>query len=117
MSVKTKIKTAKPLDEQERSAILKSVEELLVQHSGEIREMLDESEDRKATVGFKIDMDESESEPFVTTSIRFSTAVTDRRVARLDDTNQITLFNSRSEAQPEVEEQTENAVSDEAKDE
>ena len=103
MAVKDKGK-AKPIFTQIREAITKAVDELFNEHSGEISQVLDEAEDKCVAVTFGVKVDCSESEPMVTTGIRFSQSVTDKRVARLDDPRQITLFKTAAEAKPEQEE-------------
>ena len=103
MAVKEKGK-AKPIFTQIREAITKAVDELFNEHSGEISQVLDEAEDKCVAVTFGVKVDCSESEPMVTTGIRFSQSVTDKRVARLDDPRQITLFKTAAEANPEQEE-------------
>lgn len=113
MAVKDKGK-AKPIFTQIREAITKAVDELFNEHSGEISQVLDEAEDKGMAVNFAVKIDCSESEPMVTTSIRFSQSVTDKRVARLDDPRQITLFRTAAEAKPEAE-QTEMSAGDDDK--
>lgn len=101
MAVKGKEPKSKMNHAKIAEGIIAAVGELYKHHSGEIQENLDESESKKVRVGFGVDIDCSESEPMVTVSVRFSASVTDRRVFRLDDPNQITLFSSREEAAPE----------------
>ena len=81
-----------PQDVQIAAAINQAVGELYGEHAAEIRAVLEDSEDRKVVVNFGVELDCSESEPMVTTKIRFSTSVTDRRVTKLEDPNQ-TVFN------------------------
>ena len=107
MGVKKKKTEASPMHEQIAEGLIQAVKELYNHHSGEIQENLDESESKKLAIGFNCELDCSESEPMVTVKIRFSTSVTDKRVFRVDDENQVQLFSSRAEAEPKSEEQTE----------
>jgi hypothetical protein len=91
MAVRDKGK-AKPIFTQIREAITKAVDELFNEHSGEISQVLDEAEDKKINVTFGVVLDCSESEPAVTTAIRFSQSVTDKRYSRLEDPRQILLL-------------------------
>ena len=101
MAVKSKTSEVKPgsFDEFKMKALLAS-DELLTQAQDNIQKVLDDSESKKIAVSLKIDRDDSESEPLVTVSIRFSEAYTDKRVARLNDPNQKTLFHDKSELEP-----------------
>lgn len=72
--------------------VQKAVAELLTQAQDNIQEVLADSESKKITVNFKVDLDESETEPVVKIGIRFSEAYTDSRTTRLDDPGQIQLF-------------------------
>lgn len=99
MAVKKKDEKAKAVDVQIREAIVKAVDELYLQHSGEIRELINESEDHKARINLGVDLDESESEPMVSVSIRFSSSITDKRICRLEDENQVLLFSSKEALQ------------------
>lgn len=116
MAVKRKKNEAKPIHTQIVDGITKAVSELYTHHSGEIQENLDESENKKIAVTFAAELDLSESEPLVTVKIRFSSSVTDKRSFRVDDQNQIQLFESKKdlEASEAGEEQTENAAAGEA---
>lgn len=107
MAVKKKNQNGKPVHEQIVEGIGQAVRELYTHHSGEIQENLDESEAKKVKVTFGCELDLSESEPLVTVGIRFSASVTDKRVFKLDDPNQIKLFPDRASASPEPEEQPE----------
>ena len=102
MAVKGK-KSTVPLHKQIVEGIVKAVAELYTHHSGEIQENLDESESKKVVISFATSLDCSESEPMVTVSIRFSSSVTDKRVFRLDDSKQISLFETEKEARPEMQ--------------
>lgn len=89
---------SEPNYKQIKDAIVKQAEELLKVHGAEIVELYEESEDGKATINLGAEIDCSESEPMVTTRIRFSTSVTDKRVSRLDDPKQIRLFTEMPKA-------------------
>lgn len=107
MSVRKKNMEATPQDAMIAEAITKSVNELQTVHAAEIRQNLEESETRKVGVNYNCTIDCSESEPLVTVTINFSSKVTDKRVARLDDPAQIKLFGDakelKKEIQPELE--------------
>jgi molybdopterin converting factor small subunit len=72
-------------------AIVSAVQELLEKHSGEIHRIREESEDKKVTVNFANQIDCSESEPLVTTTIRYTESYTDKITNRLDDPEQGTF--------------------------
>lgn len=70
-------------------AIAQAVKELFETHAAEILSVIEESEDRKLSVAFGVDIDDSESEMSLKTKIRFAQTVTDIRLSRLDDPNQL----------------------------
>lgn len=94
MAVKSK-STPDPNEAAIKRAIIQAVDELLEQHGPDVKRVRRESEDDTVTVGFKALIDCSESEPTVTVDIRYSQAVTDRRVAKLDNPDQIQLFDKK----------------------
>lgn len=73
--------------------VQKAAAELLLQAQDNIQQALTDSEDKKLTINLGVKVDESESEPLVSVGIRFSESYTDKRVTRLEDPNQIELFN------------------------
>lgn len=77
---------------QTLEAIQKSVADLYEVHEGEIRKVLNESETKKVSVTFGVEIDESESEHVVEIRMRFSQCVTDCRTNKIDDPNQPPLF-------------------------
>ena len=104
MSVKKK-KEAAPGDmkiSKLTEVVQKAVAELLTQAQDNIDEVLSDSESKKITINFKVDVDESETEPVVKIGIRFSEAYTDSRTTRLDDPNQITLFKELPKGEEEA---------------
>ncbi len=98
MAVKSKKSGNEPQDQHINEAICQMVKELYSEHSGEIRSTLEESEVNKLSISFNVELDCSESEPMVTTKIRFSSSVTDKRVSRLDDPQQIVMFKEKKDA-------------------
>ena len=72
--------------------VQKAAAELLTQAQDNIQEVLQDAESKKITITFKVDLDESETEPVVKIGIRFSESYTDSRTTRLDDPGQIQLF-------------------------
>ena len=102
MAVKSKETSIKAGSFDEfKQKVLAAAEELLTQAQDNIQKVLNDSESKKITINLKANRDDSESEPLVTVSIRFSEAYTDKRVARLGDPNQRTLFHDKSELEPE----------------
>ena len=79
------------------TAALVGVRELYSVHYNEIRSILDDSETKTVTVNFAVEVDESESAPTVEVRVRFSQAVTDKRITRLDDPNQVAFEFLKSE--------------------
>ncbi len=79
------------------TAALVGVRELYTVHYDEIRSILDDSETKKVTVNFAVEVDESESAPTVEVRVRFSQAVTDKRITRLDDPAQVNFEFLKSE--------------------
>jgi hypothetical protein len=75
-----------------QQAIAEDVMDLYAVHEAHILKVLEESEDRKITVNFAIELDDSESEGTVETKMRFSQAVTDKRTRKLDPPNAPTLL-------------------------
>jgi hypothetical protein len=73
-------------------AIAEDVQDLYAVHETHILKVLNESEDRKVTVNFAVEFDDSESEGVVETKMRFSQAVTDKRTRKLDPPGATTLF-------------------------
>ena len=96
MATKTKSKKADKLDGLQKpeviTAIAEDISDLYFVHEDHILKVLNESEERKVTINFSVELDESESEGTVETRLRFSQAVTDKRTRRLDPPNAPTLF-------------------------
>ena len=59
--------------------------DLLEKHIAEIFKVCDESDENKVTVNLAVELDRSESEAMVSTRLRFSQSVTDKRTSRIDD--------------------------------
>lgn len=117
---KKKRAEAQRLGTEVRDAVLANVGELLDEHMAEILNVIEESETGKLSVGFPTGLDFSESEPSVQTFIRFATTVTDKRVKKLENPDQLRLFTPRPGAevpaanddeQSEAEEQEQDAKS------
>jgi RNase H-fold protein (predicted Holliday junction resolvase) len=70
-------------------AIAQAVKELFETHASEIQAVIEESETRQLAVAFGVEIDDSESELSLKTRIRFAQTVTDVRLSRLDDPNQL----------------------------
>ena len=90
MSVKSK-GGSKAKDGNVCAAILDAIETLWNKHAPDIHRIRQESEDKAIVVNFSNDIDCSESEPMVTTRIRYSESFTDKITNRLDDPNQGTF--------------------------
>lgn len=95
-------------------AIAQAVKELFETHASEILAVIDESETRQLAVTFGVEIDDSESELSLKTRIRFAQTVTDVRLSRLDDPNQLGFtmlsqdeFNERNAAAKAEKEQAE----------
>lgn len=102
MATKSKPKSQKPSKPagevpQVVTAALVGVRELYSVHYDEIRSILDDSETKKVTINFAVEVDESETAPTVEVRVRFSQAVTDKRITRLDDPNQVNFEFLKSE--------------------
>ena len=80
-------KTETP-DQNIRESILAAVGILWDRHHEAIREVRENTKDKKIRVAFSVVIDESEVEPLVQTQISFSARVKDALTARLDDPNQ-----------------------------
>lgn len=91
-----------------------AIRDMLEKHAEEIGTVIDESDDRKATVNFKADFDCSESAPAITVGCRFSSSVTDRREIKCDDPTQPTLFSMKSPADIKREEEAAKKEADKA---
>ena len=97
-------------------AIAQAVKELFEAHVSEIEAVIEESETRQLSVAFGVDIDDSESELSLKTRIRFAQTVTDVRLSRLDDPNQLS-FTILTQAQfKERNEQAKEAAAQEAAD-
>jgi len=70
-------------------AIAQAIKDLFDTHAAEILKVIEESEDRQLAVAFGVEIDDSESELSLKTRIRFAQTVTDVRLSRLDDPNQL----------------------------
>jgi hypothetical protein len=92
---KNKGKSEEPMKIKTLSDVVcKAAAELLLQADDNIQQALVDSEDKKLTVNLQVKIDESESEPLVKVSIRFSESYTDSRSTRIDDPKQIKLFSA-----------------------
>lgn len=102
-------------------AIAQAVKELFETHASEIQDVIEESETRQLAVAFSVDIDDSESELSLKTRIRFAQTVTDVRLSRLDDPNQMSFtmltkeqFKERNEQAKADKEQAEADAADKA---
>ena len=78
-------------------AITVAIDQMYPEHEGELIDVMEKSETKKITLNFKVDLDFSETEPTVCTTMRFSSCVTDKRIARLDDPTQPLLLRTADE--------------------
>lgn len=90
MAVKRK-SSKEPLPENIIQGITAAVEHLYGKHAEEIAEVVGQSETKRVTIGFGVDLDLSESEPSIKVGIRFSQTVTDSLVSRIPDPDQGTF--------------------------
>ena len=95
-------------------AIAQAIKDLFDTHASEILAVIEESEDRQLAVAFGVEIDDSESELSLKTRIRFAQTVTDVRLSRLDDPNQLNFtmltqaqFKERNEDAKAAKEQAE----------
>lgn len=109
---KKRLEAAKLADEI-NEAIQANIGELWSEHAVEILNVIEESENGKLAVGFSTSLDFSESEPKVTTTIRFATTVTDKRVKALENPDQLRLFTPKGGASEEPAENDEDEEKDE----
>lgn len=72
-------------------AIAQAIKDLFETHASEILAVIEESENRQLAVAFGVEIDDSESELSLKTRIRFAQTVTDVRMSRLDDPNQMSF--------------------------
>jgi hypothetical protein len=72
-------------------AIAQAIKDLFDTHADEIAAVIAESETRQLAVAFGVEIDDSESELSLKTRIRFAQTVTDVRLSRLDDPNQMSF--------------------------
>lgn len=89
------------------AATVSNVEDLMRTHIDSIMDFIADSEDKKETVNFGVQIDCSETEPKVTVGIRFSKSVTDSRSAVLDGTDQGTFEPVVEAAEQETEKRRE----------
>lgn len=83
-----KSKSEPLLSPETLTAMHEDIGDLYKQHESELMEVLDESEDSKVSITFTVQIDKSETEPQLKTSLRFSTSVTDSRLRTLSNPNQ-----------------------------
>lgn len=100
MAVDKKKSKQNPQAEGTIKAILSATEELLRAHIENIMELVENSEGAKVAVPIANTIDCSESQPVVTTTIRYTKTCTDKRVNKLEDPSQGVLF---SPVQPRAE--------------
>ena len=98
MAVKRK-HSKEPLPENIVQGITAAVEHLYGKHADEIADVVGQSETKRVTISFGVDLDLSESEPSIKVGIRFSQTVTDSLVSRIPDPDQGTFeFETPGEA-------------------
>ncbi len=77
-------------------AMHEDIGDLYKQHEEELMDVLDESEDKKVTITFAVQIDKSETEPQLKTTLRFSTSVTDSRLRTLSNPMQPELVDVKA---------------------
>ncbi len=77
-------------------AMHEDIGDLYKQHEEELMGVLDESEDKKVTITFSVQIDKSETEPQLKTTLRFSTSVTDSRLRTLSNPMQPELVDPKA---------------------
>lgn len=97
MAVRKKSRSARDKSEPLLSpetieAIQEDVRDLYIQHEKDIEAAVEDSEDKKITLGFQVVIDKAESAPQVKTRLRYSQSVTDERIRTLSDPKQPTLL-------------------------
>lgn len=73
------------------AAIVDAVSTLWNRHAKEIHRIREDSEEKKISVSFASEIDCAESEPLITTRIRYTESFTDKITSRLDDPDQGTF--------------------------
>lgn len=92
MTRKASPKTEAPLNKANAAKVVEAIGELLDVHQDEVNQAIDESESRKITVTFAVDIDASDSAPSIDIKCRFTPCtVTDKRTLQCEDPNQTTL--------------------------
>ena len=99
---KTKSSTA-TIEREIKAKFRKHSDELLKQHLPELLQILEESEDHSVPFTFQGKLDCSESEPSLTTRLRFAQTVTDERTELLDDGKQGRLFDDDNKPKAKLE--------------
>lgn len=101
MAVRKKSKSSRDKSEPLLSpetieAIQEDVRDLYIQHEKDIEAAVEDSEDKKITLGFQVVIDKAESAPQVKTRLRYSQSVTDERIRTLNDPKQPTLLSKEA---------------------
>lgn len=73
-------------------SITQNVDTLYRRHADSIEKVQNDSDEKKVTVNFAVQIDCSDSVPKIKTRIRYSETVTDEMIDSLEDPNQPTLF-------------------------
>jgi hypothetical protein len=85
------------------AAILASTREMLEEHIAEAMELVDQSETSAVVINLPSKIDCSESQPSVTTTLRFTKSFTDKRSKQLEDPSQGSLpFRDTTNDEPEL---------------
>lgn len=91
-----KSKSEPLLSPETLEAMHEDIGDLYKQHEEELMGVLDDSEDKKVTITFAVQIDKSETEPQLKTTLRFSTSVTDSRLRTLSNPNQPELVDPKA---------------------
>ncbi len=90
-----KSKSEPLLSPETLEAMHDDIGDLYQQHEEELMQVLDDAEDKKVTVTFAVQIDKSETEPQLKTTLRFSTSVTDSRLRTLSNPAQPELVDPK----------------------
>jgi len=74
-------------------SMIQNIEQLYRKHALAIEKVQQDSDEKKVTINFAVQIDCSDSAPKVKTRIRYSETVTDELIDSLEDPAQPTLFN------------------------
>ena len=117
MGVKKKQAGPNILTDENKAKLCVAVRKLLDLKTDQIHDSIEECEERKLTVTFKMELDASESLPRIDVGIRFTTGtVTDHVSLECEDPNQttLTIFTSEELAQRAAESKEEAEKADKA---